>query len=74
MADASLERRMPLEAPQARRPIVNIASPTGSNRHFSLREPQETQQQSRQTGHFAPSISAICRPNSLATSAQVQLN
>ena len=74
MADASLERRMPLEAPQARRPIVNIASPTGSKRHFSLRKPQETRQQSRQTRDFAPSNSAICRPNSLASSAQVRLN
>ena len=74
MADASLERRMPLEAPQARRPIVNIASPTGSKRHFSLREPQEAQQQSRYVRDFTPSNLAICRPNSLATSAQVQLN
>lgn len=74
MADATLERRMPLETLQARRPIVNIASPTESKRHFSLREPQETRQQSRQTRDFAPSNSAICRRNSLATSAQVQLN
>ena len=34
MADAPLERRMLLETHQARYPIVNIASPTGSNFHF----------------------------------------
>ena len=75
MADASLERRMPLETPQARRPIIRLVFAHREHSSlFSLREPQETGQQSRQARHFTPSNSAFCRRNSLATSAQVQLN